>query len=326
MPSEPFVSNVLRVTDQVTQSAYLERRSTIQNDNGIVAPAVPGVFDTGVAIRGKFFPRGCRGKIEEIQLYCIGNGADEITLRYSPHPSIGPYGETTMAPVAVWGWQFFRIREMWNYDSLFIWVHECGANVSYAYDFVLPHDAHSTLDGGATWYGFPRRYFIRMVYDGETIGDIPVSGTINTVEIPSVALRLEAAVSVLVPDNTITQIVEQEGTGTLVEAFLEFRTADAPTPGARAAGVIYIIVIYIDGVLAYAIENRALTQSDVATSGRCAVGEFWQMDTVDPQVFRRTVMSARLPLKFRRSISLHAIQTTGGNVEVDGGLHVNLNR
>ncbi|GAH66892.1 unnamed protein product, partial [marine sediment metagenome] len=164
---------------QNSQDSTLERRSLIWNDNGIVAPTIPALFWAGIPYRGKFFTRGCRGKIDYVELYGIGNGVDEITIRYSPHPGTGPYNEVTIVPPVGWNWWPFIISEMWNYDGLFIWVHECGAAVSYAYDAEPPYDGHSSTDGGATWARFNGRVFFRVSYSGETPGDVPVSGTIN---------------------------------------------------------------------------------------------------------------------------------------------------
>jgi hypothetical protein len=47
------------------------------------------------------------------------------------------------------------------------------------------YDAHTSDLVIRDWERENRRYFIRVVYDSETPGDVPVSGTINNVEIPS---------------------------------------------------------------------------------------------------------------------------------------------
>ncbi|GAH63757.1 unnamed protein product, partial [marine sediment metagenome] len=90
---------------QNSQDSILERRSTIWNDDGIVAPTIPDAFYEAAIYKGKFFTRGCRGMIEQIQLYCIGDAADTITIRYSPHPCLGPINEVTIVPAAAWAWQ-----------------------------------------------------------------------------------------------------------------------------------------------------------------------------------------------------------------------------
>jgi len=75
----------------------------------------------------------------------------------------------------------------WNYDSLFIWFKINATDLQVAYDVTFPQDAHQTADAGITWTPEVRRYYIRVVYNGETCGDVPVSGTLNIIEIPSVS-------------------------------------------------------------------------------------------------------------------------------------------
>ena len=76
------------------------------------------------------------------------------------------------------------IDEFWHYDSIFIWVHECKAGVDYAYDGRAPPDGYTGVAALSPWTPELRRYYFRMLYTGETAGDVPVSGTLSTVEIP----------------------------------------------------------------------------------------------------------------------------------------------
>ena len=197
---------------QNSQDSILERRSLIWNDDGIEDGTVPALFVNPVNYTGKFFTRGCRGMLEQIQLYLIGDGVDEITIRYSPHPCLGPVGEITIVPAAAWAWQAFVIEEMWNYDSLFIWIHAAEANVDLGYDFELPFDAHQSGDDGATWGDLNLRQFTRAVYTGETPGDVPVSGIINNIPIPSISSAYTWS-NAFLPMGIETELVFQEGAG-----------------------------------------------------------------------------------------------------------------
>jgi len=204
---------------QNSQDSILERRSLIWNDDGVVAPTVPDNFYTEVIYKGKFFTRGCRGMIESIQVYCEGNAFDDLTIRYSPHPCLGPINEVTIQPAVGWAWQDFVIEEMWDYDSLFIWIHECDDDVSWAYDAELPFDGHEyTVTGadfedlGATWEDMAIRPFIRTVYTGETPGDVPVSGILNIIPIPSSSSETEKANHIFLV-AVDTSIIEIEGAG-----------------------------------------------------------------------------------------------------------------
>jgi len=310
---------------QNSQDSILERRSLVWNDNDIEDGEAPPAFYSGTPYVGKFFPRGCRGMIEQIQIYCRDAGVDRITLRYSPHPCLGPLGEVTITPLAGWSWVSADVEEMWNYDSLFIWVLECVAGADHAYDTVEPYDGHVSGDTGVTWADLARRPFIRVVYAGETPGDVPVSGTINVVEIPSVASESVPALPVNVPHNTWTTICYQEGAGTLLTAIIRFTTSAAPTAGALPASVSYGLALYVDGTLIILLDNRQATQSEIATFGRCAIGEFYQATVAEP-AYDVTVLAARLPITFRRRALLMAYQTTGAAVSVTGTLYTNLIR
>ena len=308
-----------------SQDSTLERRSLIWNDNDVITPAAPPIFLTGLTYRGKFFTRGCRGKIDWLGIYCRRAAAGTLDLSFSPHPCLGPLYTVTTTPGAAWAWVFVPFHEMWNYDSLFVWLSRCDADVSYGYDAELPYDWHQSADGGATWGEVDRRLYIRAVYTGETPGDVPVSGTINTIEIPSTASTMASYTGRVVPSNAVEMICEAEGAGTMFEARLVLETSAAPTAGPAPPAVWYQLRLIADGFLCSNTNNRDLTQSCVATSGRSSKGEFYQCAVQDP-AWDCTVLIVRLPLKFRRSLALHAVHTTGVNVLVDGRIYANLIR
>lgn len=294
---------------QNSQDSTLERRSLVWNDSGIVDGVVPPGFYTVSSTPSKFFTRGCRGKIERIEAYCAGAWANGLIIRYSPHPCIGPYNQVNITPLAGWSWQGVNVREMWNYDSLFIWIYAFQPGVMCAYDELPPYDCHQGIGGGAQWNDVDRRLFIRVIYTGETPGDVPVSGIINNIEIPNVGAYYTAN-AIVVQNNLDRLLLVAEGAGELLEARLVFGTSVVP-----AAGVRYSMRFFMDQSAAYIyeIDNRLITQSVVATFGRCAIGEFYQDGDLDI-----TVMTCRLPLEFRRNFQLHALQTTGALVNTDG--------
>ena len=310
---------------QNSQDSTLERRSLIWNDNNVETPDAPPAFSQAGEFEGKFFTRGCRGKIEEIQMYCRSTGIlPTIILRFSAHPCIGPFYDVTITPGAPWAWVGVAFEEMWNYDSLFIWVYSV-TNADWGYDAVLPYDGHLSLDAGATWADEAIRPFIRVVYTGETPGDVPVSGIVNTIEIPSIATQVASTVGINVPSGVLTEVCVAEGAGTMIEAKLEFRTSVAPTAGVAPPSVHYQLWLRADGAYASFTDNRELTQSCVATFGRSSVGEFWQCVVADPP-YDRTFIRIRLPIKFRRELAMVAVQTTGVAVIAETHLFANMIR
>lgn len=173
---------------------YLDRRATLKNDENPEAPASPAASLTGTAYKGKFFPRGCRGIIESLSIYCKRTGTGTLTLSLSPFPSLGPLASVTVTPGSDWGWSSVNYRKMWSYDSLFIWVSSIGSDVSYGYDEAGDPDGYGSDSEQTEWTAENRRYSIRVEGKGFTPGDIPVSGTLNMIKIPSTTTSHKAAV------------------------------------------------------------------------------------------------------------------------------------
>jgi len=181
------------VIDKLTQNAYTERRSTLSNSSG----AITFLADNLTNKRGKFFPRGCRGFINTIEVYCDNQQAASrtVTVHVSPHPSMGETFSKEYTYAGLWAAQYiaFTIKKMWNYDSMFVWfTSDSDTYGRIGYDAGTPPDA-LTSDDLITWTPESKRYLIKVNLTGETVGDLPVSGTLNTVNLPSLASHYSSA-------------------------------------------------------------------------------------------------------------------------------------
>ena len=301
---------------QNSQDSTLERRSLIWNDNDIEDGEAPPAFYSGETYKGKFFPRGCRGMLEQIQIYCRDGAPGRFTVRYSPHPCLGPFGEVLITPLAGCSWVGAAVEEMWNYDSLFIWVSGCLAGADLGYDAVEPFDGHESADAGATWADAATRLFIRAVYTGETPGDVPVSGIINNIPIPSTGAVKEAAVPINIADSTLTTLLTIEGAGTMLQARIWGRQYVVPNHWV----VYYRMDIYADGVRALTVDNMDMTQSPILGTGRSSMGEFLNYTRNGDDYYR---MNLRIPIDFRRSLRIRVYQTSGAAMWTYGELSVN---
>ncbi|GAI84816.1 unnamed protein product [marine sediment metagenome] len=125
---------------------------------------------------------------------------------------MGEVGTVTITPGAAWAWQSADWRKFWNYDSLFIWIKSMLAVPDIGYDEVAPYDAHSSDPTLEEWQRLNRRYFIRVIYDSETAGDVPVSGTINNIEIPTIGSSYEEEEKA-VPADVETCLIDFTGAG-----------------------------------------------------------------------------------------------------------------
>ena len=195
------------IIDKLTVGAYTERRSTLSNHGETFA----WYDETGNDRWGKFFPRGCRGFIHTIDVWCkdSGDAGGTITVYISPHPSMG-YVATATVTVPAEGaedWRSATFNRMWNYDSLFIFVVCSSAYIKFGYDSGEPYDRFLSGDAGASWEAKSHRGWFRVVMEGETCGDVPVSGVVNTIEIPSQSQeRLFNQISVGTTETTLKEV------------------------------------------------------------------------------------------------------------------------
>ena len=202
------------VVDKLTQGAYLERRFTLES-NGVTPTWATAYLSYWI---GKFFPRGCRGNIDTIELYCrnTDTSAHEFYIHVAPYPNAGPVytGTISIGASAAAAWRSLTLRKRWNYDSMFIYVN-CDVDANQpeyardtgAYDFWTSSDE-------ITFYHEDRRAWIKANMKGATAGDLPVSGTINAIIIPN-ATTGAAAESITVPTATETSVLRVEGFGTI---------------------------------------------------------------------------------------------------------------
>lgn len=218
-----------------------ERRTTIFNDTELTSGAPPS--NRSANDYGKFFTRGMRGILQTVQLYALGNAVNTVTVNISPQPGLGATYSVTITPLAIWSWVDATFNVMWNYDSLYIWVTACNAAVFWGYDAEPPPDGHYTPDSGATFTGPVERPYIRAVMTGETAGDVPISGIVNTIRIPSASSVSETEDEDII-GGVETDIVTVEGAGycDLIEFY--------GTAAASSHNILFRV--YCDGALAFA--------------------------------------------------------------------------
>jgi len=207
------------VIDKLVESAYTEERRTISN-NGTSATLTA---NNKTYMRGKFFPRGCRGFIRQVQIYCDNQDTvgHVFTIRISPMPGMGAIIEKdlTVAGGLSADWRTVVIDALWPYDSLFIWVQSDSDTYGrLGYDDGSPYDYFYSTDGAA-WTTGNARYWFRILMAGQTVGDLPVSGTINAVMLPRSVSRVDSG-TVTVPAGSYQTLASVEGAGEMVSCLL----------------------------------------------------------------------------------------------------------
>ena len=229
------------VIDKLTQTAYVEDRRTLSNKG--TTPTWNYVIGTGRI--GKFFPRGCRGFINTIDVYCKDAAAagGTITVYISPHPSMGyiATADVTVDAEQPAQWKSATFNRMWNYDSMFIFVVCSSTLVQFGIDTVENPDQYISTDGGATWTAQDSRPWFRVVMKAMTVGDLPVSGTLNTIQIPHASderLYVEGTVG-----TSTTTVKDVYGAGVTQQLLFRFDAADASHTSD--------ILLYCDGKLVF---------------------------------------------------------------------------
>lgn len=176
-----------------SMTSRLERRTLIEN-NGVVTLWINKAFDNRI---GKFFPRGCRGWIDDVEVYCYDTGAagGTITVYISPFIGCGVVQQANLVipPGGAAAWRAAAFNLVWNYDALFIWAVCSTVALRIGYDTGTPYDSYDSANQGLDWVHQDRRMWARVIMKGETAGDVPVSGTLNTIPIPTRGTMAEAA-------------------------------------------------------------------------------------------------------------------------------------
>ena len=294
------------IIDQLIQGAYIERRGYLQNPDH---SSTPPSTDTD-AYRGKFFPRGCRGMLEWFWYWGDNtNAGQDATITFNIAPRIGdsPIISFTTAGFQGGQWRSIQIGKFWNYDSMYIWTTAMNL-ARVGYDSPAPNlcDGWISSDSGVTWVDAGYRYYFAVEMKAMTVGDLPVSGTINNIQIPSVA----AAHFLTLNNNlglTETTLKTINGSGTLV--YIRFKVS------AETNSHYTIMNIYCDGSLVWS-ENFASLGSSVYNYGSGTPG----ISLLQYGVNALCCVHITLPLQFRNQLKITAqAQTTSGqSIEMEG--------
>lgn len=296
------------VIDKLTQTAYIERRSTISNNGTLTNWR----YRTGDQRDGKFFTRGCMGFIDTIDVYCKSTdpGEQKITVYISPDPSLGyvAKADVTVPSLASEAWRSATFKRMWPYDKLFIFVVGSVSGVKWAMDdgTAENRDAYLSSDAGASWdYGSARFHF-QVSMKGQTVGDLPVSGTVSTVEIPHSGSYIDTGY-VTVPSQATpeTTVLTVNGAG-YCENFIWETTHDD-----------VILRIYTDGYQAGAVKASSWEARGFnASTPKHALTKF--------QDGLSCFGVEAVKYEFTRLFEIRAVQTTGVNKDVVVFATVNL--
>jgi len=281
------------------QTAFVEGRRALWNDAGSTDD-----FDTTIRV-GKFFPRGARGFLGSIKAYL--KNTDGVSRRawiklaiYPGAPGLAEVWITQDANTT--GWASEKLNVWWNYDSLFIYVRGLDSGLSVGFDTGTPYDSFAYDSATAEWEGETKRRYLRVNVQGQTPGDIPVSGTISVVEILSITSMLKYGEATVGAGKSYDVRPTFGGMGKITNLTL------------RTAGVdpIYVEVhIVVDRTdmsirvkdILNVLKNKSLTYSPIS------------LNYVDLSLHDYS-FSFNYPLSFRKSFRIYVKNTSTASLEL----------
>jgi len=298
------------IIDKLTQTAYTDRRVLLSN-NGVT----PIMFTAAATRRhGKFFPRGCRGFIRQIEIYCDNpDTADHVVTVYiTPHPNMGALYSValTVAAGATAAWRALTFRTFWGYDSLFIYAKRTDADYPrLAYDTGTPFDGYYS-DNGVTWIELNERYWFRVDSYALTVGDVPVSGTINTIAIPNVFSEFKRKLTGVLDSGESEDLIEKtEGAGALTAFMVTYwQAVGTVEPTYMAIG------IDVDGKV-NEVRLSMLIEPLNSQENTISPISFGTIDTAN----NRYAFAINVPIRFRRYVRIYAknYAAAGNQIQAD---------
>jgi len=178
------------IIDKLVQGAYKAIAPvTYANDNGVTTPTAPPAADplNGYYL-GKLFAIQCRGWIQTVLVYAKSNtgSPQTLTVVLSPYVGAGRVATVNITVDTTWNWYSGTVNKYWNYDTLHVYTVRTSWDGSLGVEHVGADDTYSSDEIGWNASGGYRR-FIRVTLAMRPVGDVPVSGTVNNIQIPNSA-------------------------------------------------------------------------------------------------------------------------------------------
>ncbi len=223
-------STTLNVNVQGTASVSIDNATVYLNvKRDISEPAVQTFesfpidqrdtdLDLGGAGRSFYLHHGARGAIDNIQIYVKNTtGADQtVTVEVGIRQDLPPLFTLTTTVTASetdYVRKTLVFAQLWDYDSIAITV-KSASGVYIAGKTAWGHGGYK----GGTFQAPDYIPYVKIVWSGKPAGYLPVSGTVNTIQIPNTSAAQEA-VDIVVPAKSTKTAIKIEGTGRLKYVF-----------------------------------------------------------------------------------------------------------
>jgi len=194
------------IIDKLTQAAYHSRAETFYPGGQTGDPTLFRDADNF----GIYYRRGCRGHLDRLEIYLKNTTTVDKTVNFALKEN--PDGGIILDNIAVTqspgvtGWVQVDVRRFWPYDSLFIYNKD-----PYSPDLQVGYWDTGEPDGfwmyaTERWAYNWQRMAYRIWITALSVGDLPVSGTVSSVLLPSSSLGSRSESVVVGPKATATLI------------------------------------------------------------------------------------------------------------------------
>jgi len=211
--------NAQSVDLNVKNDNYIEQRVVLQN-NGDTP-----LFTNLVAYRVKYFTHRTRGIIRRIEIYARNNtDTDEditVELCLSPRgPALYTYTLTIPANSGE-GWHGIMVYAPWKYDTLAVRIRNQG-NAEIAYDEDGPYDYYAHENNIKYIVPGNFRLWLRVYIYGSDSASLPVSGTVNAINLPNTS-TIPTAINMGISPGDTGIALSVDGTGFARCVILRFK-------------------------------------------------------------------------------------------------------
>jgi hypothetical protein len=217
-----------------------------------VSQNVPSKWDGKRYCQYKFFLEKADNNtpsLDDITVNWISPAAVNLPVYLKPTLRSGPVLSLTVTvPAGQDGWVTHSVLENWNYDSCIIILGSVTTDLDIYYDTVSPDfDAYLMSDLLTVSSQQDRRYHLRLEMGALTVGDVPVSGIINNVQIPNVSNMVAPTGDQEVAGGATKEWLDVYGMGTL--QWLVLRMYSSASSNQSPANTK--LHIYVDGIDIY---------------------------------------------------------------------------
>ena len=283
----------------VKHDAYVEQRITLKNNASQYTDLINHKYIA------KFFVHRARGHLHSVKVYVKNTdtaNAQTISVAIAIRPNTNiMLSKTKTIDAGFEGWVEVFFDKWWNYDTMFV-VVLLPSEVQVAVDDGYPRDGWYS---DATTYDFlnlPYRPWIQVLMYCSTIGDLPVSGTVNTIQLPNLAGAAGGTLTYVAPDSEQDlAYITAAGVAKYIRLYQD---------GGSPSDVRFRIVVDDNDLMSFTIADLIKYQSDVG------VGEGIVVTRYDTTNNKYAVMIT-IPIDFQKRLEIYARNdgTSGVNCE-----------